>query len=167
MREPRPITGALAPLFDRLVDLDPEAARESVPQRVLDRPAVVASVAREIVRLFNTRCPHPERPGAAATGWVLDYGVPDFGALSAASAPDRERYAAVLSRLLLAFEPRLSQVRIVLQPVPGEPARLRGAIAAELRLGTVREPVSFPLLLQTKTGELSLALPDAPMDASA
>ncbi|HEY7838162.1 MAG TPA: type VI secretion system baseplate subunit TssE [Terriglobales bacterium] len=167
MREPRPITGARAPLFDRLVDADPDVAREPVPLRVLDRPAVVASVAREITRLFNTRSPQGERLSAAGPGWVLDYGVPDFGNLSAASAPDRERYGALLSRILLVFEPRLSQVRIVLEAVPGDPSRLAGAISAELRLGTVREPVSFPLLLQTKTGELHLAPPDAATDASA
>lgn len=152
MREPRPITGARAPLFERLVDEDRGAALEPVPLRVLDRAGVIASVTREVGRLFNTRSPHPERLAQPETAWVLDYGVPDFGGSSAASAADRERYATLLAQALQRFEPRLSQVRVTLEPVPEAPSRLAGRVSAQLQLGRVREPVSFPLLAAADGG---------------
>lgn len=158
MEEPRPITGARVPLLERLADLEPEVPREPVPRRILDRAGVMDSVMREIARLFNTRRPHPQAGASwdAPPSWVLDYGVPDLTALSAASAADRDRYAAALAQILQTYEPRLSHIRIVLEPVPEDPARLAGALTAQLSLGTVREPVSFPLLIHAKTGALSL-----------
>lgn len=158
MDEPRPIAGARVPLLERLADLELDVPREPVPRRILDRAGVMDSVLREIARLFNTRRPQP-LPGSswdAAPSWVLDYGVPDFSGLSAASATDRDEYAAVLAQILQTYEPRLRQIRIVLAPMPDDPARLTGTLTAELTLGTVREPVSFPLLIHAKTGALSL-----------
>lgn len=156
MREPRPLAGARVPLFDRLVDEDPAAAGEPAPLRVLDREALLASVEKELSRLLNTRSPHPERLLGNEPACVLDYGVPDFSALGPASGLDRDGYAALLCRIIPRFEPRLREVKIHFLPVAGDPLRLRGVISGRLQLGMVREPVSFPLLLHTSTGTLTL-----------
>lgn len=149
--EPRPMAGARAPLFERLVEGEGTAASGPAPPRVLDRAGLQASILEGIAQLFNTR-----RPGGVPTGWVLDYGVPDFGGLSAASGPDRERYAVALSAAIAAYEPRLLDARIRLEPVPGDPLRLSGHLSGDLLVGSIREPVVFPLLLQTASGELQL-----------
>jgi type VI secretion system protein ImpF len=148
--EPRTMAGARAPLFDRLAQFEGTAASGRPPARVLDRAGLVASIGASLAQLFNTR-----RPGARE--WILNYGVPDFGGLSAASAPDRDRYAAALTAAIAAYEPRLRDARISLEPVPGDARRLTGRLSGEIQMDGIREPVVFPLLLQTGSGELQLA----------
>ena len=156
MREPRPIPGARALLFERLVDLDPASPQESTPFRILDRQALEESVRREAARLLNTRCPRPERLQEEGERSVLNYGLPDFSFLIAASGGDRQRLADEIAQALAAYEPRLSQVRVTLDPVQGNPSALAGRIEATLALGMVGEPVSFPLLIQVKAGEIKV-----------
>ena len=75
------------PLFDRLVDTAPDSpANSPTPVRMQQRTALFASMARDIGRLLNTR----RGSGATLyplTATVLDYGVPSFSHLSAASGP--------------------------------------------------------------------------------
>ncbi|MGH9412937.1 MAG: type VI secretion system baseplate subunit TssE [Terriglobales bacterium] len=145
------MAGARTPLFDRLAEVEGTAASGPAPPRVLDRAALVASVVASVAQLFNTR-----QPGGVRQGWVLDYGVPDFSGMSAASEPDRDRYAAALTAAIAVYEPRLHEARIALEPVPGEPLRMQGRLSGHLLLGSIREPVVFPLLLRTVNGEVSL-----------
>ncbi|TAN22314.1 MAG: type VI secretion system baseplate subunit TssE [Acidobacteria bacterium] len=147
--EPRPMAGARAPLFERLAEVEGTAASGPAPPRVLDRAGLRTSILEGLAQLLNTR-----RPGGVPEGWVLDYGVPDFGGLSAASAPDREHYASALTAAIAAYEPRLLDARISLEPVAGDPQRLRGRLSGDLLLGSIREPVVFPLLLHAASGAL-------------
>lgn len=149
--EPKPMAGARAPLFERLAEVEGTAASGPAPPRVLDRAGLRASILESIAQLFNTR-----RPGGVPEGWVLDYGVPDFGGLSAASGPDRERYAVALTAAIAAYEPRLLDARVTLEPIVGDPLRLSGRLSGDLLLGSIREPVVFPLLLRAASGELQL-----------
>ena len=57
MPEPKPIEGARALLFDRLVDVSPEWDEHE--RRILNRDQLKASVRRELERLLNTRCSIP------------------------------------------------------------------------------------------------------------
>ena len=59
---------ARAPLFDRLVDLDPSTQEESRPLRVQSRMELKASVRQEVGWLLNTRCPIPAHLLQAGNG---------------------------------------------------------------------------------------------------
>ena len=113
---------------------------------MLDRSSIRESVLRDLSRLLNTRAPLfgpvPER--AART--VLNYGIPDFSALSPNSEADATTLARILGERISRFEPRLSDVRVSLVKNPQSHNSLIGVIHANLIVGTVREPVSFPLL---------------------
>lgn len=158
-----------APLFDRLVDRDPRQQRELRPQRTLGRAGLRESVRQELVRLLNTRCPIPAHRLGGRERSVVDYGVPDFSGLSARSYEDRGRLAETLRQAVVAFEPRLAEVRVRLEPVPGDDLTLAGRIEALLRTGAVPEPVSFMTVLQIKEGEVAveLAAEGSPPDAAA
>ena len=113
---------------------------------MLDRSSIRESVLRDLSRLLNTRAPLfgpvPER--AART--VLNYGIPDFSALSPNSEADATTLARIMGERISRFEPRLSDVRVSLVKNPQSHNSLIGVIHANLIVGTVREPVSFPLL---------------------
>lgn len=155
-REPKPIRGARALLFERLVDNEHESQEEARPLRIHDVDTLRESVKREVARLLNTRRPHPETVGDHDELTVVDYGIPDFSHLNGASSTDRLRLAVILARAISAFEPRLAQVEVSLDPVPGKPARLAGRINAMLEVGSVKEPVSFPLTVGIEAGDTTI-----------
>jgi type VI secretion system lysozyme-like protein len=131
------------------VDLNPSSISEPRPLRILDLDELKESVHREVSRLLNTRA---HRSFEADAGTVIDYGLPDFSALSARSAPDRQLLANSLERLLARFEPRLRNVRVAIEPHPARPTSVTGVIEGWIHAGTMQEPVSFPIFLYTSGG---------------
>jgi type VI secretion system lysozyme-like protein len=154
MRDPKKVEGGRALLFERLAGGDPPAAREGArPFRVHETSALRESVRRELSRLLNTRSSASlgSRGGEMS---VLDYGVPDFTALSAQSGDDRARLSAALAQAVAAFEPRLRDVRVVVQGLRPDDRALILRLDALLVVGEHSEPVSFPLLARAGTGEV-------------
>ena len=151
-REPRPIRGLRAPLFDRLIDETPGGHTSARPARIFDRRDLRESVRIEVGRILNTRCQLTGELARLAEGTVLDYGLPDFSALSATGVSDLQRLSEIIARKVAAGEPRLADVRVVLKPDPHDPKAVIGAMRASLRIGTVMEPVTFPLSIDSSSG---------------
>jgi type VI secretion system lysozyme-like protein len=147
------MTRVPAPLFDRLVDLDPQVPAEPRPMRTLDPRGLRESVRRELERMLNTRSSLPvDRLDQRAELTVLEYGIPDLSAFSAGSEEDLVRLAAVVARAVAAFEPRLSGVRVRVERLHGEDRALLLRVEGQLAVGRVAEPVSFPVLVRVKSG---------------
>lgn len=159
MREPKPIRGAKALLFERLVDENPAVQREAQPFRIYDVAGVRASVERELGRLLNTRCPLPASAVDERDRTVLDYGIPDFAYLAASSGTDVEKLARILERAIAAYEPRLKEVHVSLEPASRNNAGVVGTISGILVVGSVNEPVSFPVEASMRRGEVILGHP--------
>lgn len=156
MREPKPIQGAKALLFERLVDEDPHTPGETQPFRIYGVAALRASVGRELMRLLNTRCPRLGGVVNEADRTILDYGIPDFAHLTAGSDTDTQQLARTLERTIAIYEPRLRSVRVTVERSRMSQSAVVGSIEGLLVVGNVNEPVSFPLLLALKTGEVVL-----------
>jgi type VI secretion system protein ImpF len=153
MREPKPIEGARALLFERLVDYDPKSlTEESRPFRILNRKELKESVRRELGRLLNTRCSIPTHLLGEEERTVLDYGIPDFSSFSAHNADDHQLIAKIIAQSISAFEPRLHQVRVSVERFRDSDRTLWIIIDGVLVIDSVTEPVSFPVILQSKTG---------------
>jgi type VI secretion system protein ImpF len=140
VRDPRPIRGFPLPLFDRLAQGSPESVSE---RRVLDANDVRGSVLLDLQRLLNTRSSMRGSLRQLTSGTVLDYGLPDFSALTPASEADRNLLAQTVAARIAAHEPRLRNVRVALGPDPASPKAVIGAIVATLVIGTIYEPVTF------------------------
>ncbi len=152
MREPKPITGARALLFDRLAAPHTEAAEAERPFRVLNREQLKASVRRELERLLNTRCSLPLHGVTEEERSVVNYGIPDFSSLSAHSADDHQLIASIISRTITAFEPRLRQIHVSVEQIPNSHWALGVNISAVLVVNSFTEPVSFVAALNHKGG---------------
>jgi type VI secretion system lysozyme-like protein len=153
MREPKPIAGARALLFERLVDLNPGSQDDGLrPFRVLNREQLKESVRRELQQLLNTRCSLPLHQLAEEERSVINYGIPDFSSLSAEDADAQELIASVVSRSIAAYEPRLKQIRVTVERSPDNEWGLGLNIEALLVIDLFTEPVSFPVLLNSKSG---------------
>jgi type VI secretion system protein ImpF len=154
--EPKPIVGARALLFDRLVDLPPGSDDREQRLRILNREQLKASVQRELGRLLNTRCYLPLHRLGEEERSVVNYGMPDFSSLSPQNADDRALIASIVGQTIAAFEPRLRQVNVAVSEVENAESSLWLSINAELVVGVFAEPVSFPVLLNSKNGVAEL-----------
>ncbi|HEV2962466.1 MAG TPA: type VI secretion system baseplate subunit TssE [Candidatus Angelobacter sp.] len=156
MREPKPIQGAKALLFERLVDEDPHTPGEAQPFRIYGVAALRESVGRELMRLLNTRCPRLEGPVDEADRTILDYGVPSFSHISVSSETDTRQLVRILEQAITVYEPRLRNVQVTIEPSKTSKTTAVGSIEAMLVVGNVNEPVSFPLVLSPKRSEIIL-----------
>jgi len=152
--ELKPIKGARALLFERLIDLDPSSTSELRPFRTLSPRDLRGSVRRELARLLDTRRHVSARsvdPREELT--VLDYGIPDISDLLPRSLTDRQLMAAVIRHAIQAFEPRLGQVQVAVEADDKDPRMVSVRIEGNLRYGSVVEAVSFPVVLRVKQME--------------
>ena len=156
MPDPKPIPGARALLFDRLVDVPDWDERER-PLRILNSEQLKASVRRELERLLNTRCSIPLHRLGEEERSVVNYGIPDFSSLSPHNADDHALIASIVGQTIAAFEPRLRHVRVEVGPASGAESALWLIIIAELVIGAFTEPVSFPVTLNSKSGTAEIA----------
>ena len=163
MAQPKPIAGARALLFDRLVDLPENDELDGLDShdrerslRILNSKQLKASVKRELERLLNTRCSIPLHQLSAEERSVVNYGIPDFSSLSPHNADDHALIANIVGQTISAFEPRLRQVRVEVGPAFAAESALWLNISAELAVGMFAEPVSFPLMLNSKSGTAEL-----------
>ena len=155
MVQPKPIAGARALLFDRLVDIGDGHEAEQ-PLRILNQKQLKDSVRRELERLLNTRCSIPLHQIGDEERSVVNYGIPDFSSLSPHNADDHALIASIVAQTITAFEPRLRQVRVEVGPVFSAESALWLNISAELVVGLYSEPVSFPVTLNNKSGSAQL-----------
>lgn len=132
-------------LLDRLM-VEPGAAGAALGVEQLKD-----SVARDLEALLNTRIALDVAqldgyPQARAS--ILHYGLIDFAGFCLTSSIDRAAVCASIEDAIATHEPRLREVRAVLEPQAGDVNRLQFAIHARLAVEGLREPVNFNAVLQ-------------------
>jgi type VI secretion system protein ImpF len=165
MADSRNTGGARALLFERLVKLE---SQQKEPFRILTREELWNSVCRELGQLLNTRCPVPLHLLGEEERTVINYGIPDFTSLSPQNTSDRQLIANIIGQTIAAFEPRLRNVRVSVEKFDGDERTLHVTVDADLLTDAVVEmrsypeyssaiePVSFPIILHSKTGILEV-----------
>lgn len=122
------------------------------PFRILDPAGVIESIRRDLERLLNTRTRTGFSAASASAGTAIHYGLPDFAHISPSDIQQCEALAASIAKIIEAFEPRLSQVRVTLQSSAADPGVLTGSIEGKVPVNLVPEPVSFALELRAGSG---------------
>lgn len=132
-----------APLFDRLAHHGAETDAGNL--RTLD--AVQGSIGRELHRLFNTRSALDLSDYEHGDATVLEYGIPDFSALSGQDVLGLVRFQSALRLAVERYEPRLENVTatVVLTRHRHDLAHVQ--ISAQARVGVELQRVDFEMLL--------------------
>lgn len=157
MAQPRITDAAPALLFERLVDSEPRQPRDVHPFRNLTPSDLSASIARELARILDTRRAISveealdERPEDLT---VLDYGIPDPTALTPQSILDRDDLAAAITIAIRAFEPRLHDPEVRVDPDPSQRNAVVITARGTMKIGKRMQPVSFPLALHVKATDV-------------
>ncbi len=118
------------------------------------------AVARDLEALLNTRKVisedylkrHPE-----CSKSIVSYGLNDFAGLSLASADDRLFICRSLEQAIAKHEPRLRNVKAVLEIQDGSVNKLNFAISAILVVHPAHEPVSFDAVLQPSSLQYTIS----------
>ena len=116
------------------------------------------AVRRDLEWLLNTRCHLTNDDGELdeAPKSVAFYGLPDFTAVSAKSAGERDRMIKAIEAALGVFEPRFSGLKVTLEPISNVDRTLKFKIEATLEIEPTPEPVVFDTVLQLGSGNFSV-----------
>lgn len=101
----------LRSVFDRLADGGPSHGSAGT---VANEDSMLIAIRRDIENLLNTRQP-PMPVGDEfneLSHSVVNYGLPDIDAMSAATSNDREEMCRLIRNVLATYEPRISDVRV-------------------------------------------------------
>ena len=144
--------GVRAPLFARLTDSHPRAPEEARPQRVLARAELLESLRRELARVLNTRCSETIAALKDRPRTVVNFGLPDFFALSPTSDRDRQRLAGLIADAVRVYEPRLQSPAVDVAVDPSRSRELVVVVHGTLFVDDLPEPVSFALRIDERGG---------------
>jgi type VI secretion system protein ImpF len=136
------VRGSSVPLFDRLASGEVQGATGAF---LLLPEQLEASIARELSRLFNTRCRLAPSEMHRSTGTSIDYGIPDFSAFSPRHAEDRELIEHGLAQAIGFFEPRMRRVSVTVSEVPGRRDTAVATVSGDVMIGLRAQRVSFAL----------------------
>jgi type VI secretion system protein ImpF len=145
-------------LLDRLIDLTPNSTAEAPLSSWEYAREMKSSVLRDLSSLLNTRRAEEDFDPEfdQATNSLLTFGITDFTAADLNDDLDREQVRCSIERAIRKFEPRLAQVKVMLQePDPLQPT-LRFQIDALLRLTNGTEPVLFDATLHRDSRQIAL-----------
>lgn len=143
--------GSPVPLFERLIDLEPAQQEEATPKRTLTKVELKESILLELHRILNTRCIMKHDVYKQISPQLQEYGSPELYGLfdttrfDAANPLDRPKIESIMRKAITLFEPRLKNVQVTVQRFDKSKQSLSVMVAADMIIGDVLEPLSFPI----------------------
>lgn len=147
-------------VLDRLIDLEPDNRMENPLSRTQSVRVLKNAVRRDLEWLLNSRrvVDVPDEGMKEVNRSAYVYGLPDLSSLTMASTGDRSRLTRQILTAINLFEPRLTNVRLVLVETPDAAKKdVRLRIEAMLRMDPVPEPISFDTVIELKSGNCHLS----------
>lgn len=113
------------------------------------------ALKRDMEWLLNTRRPPLDgiERFTLASRSVIHYGLIDTSALSLSSSNDTRRLQEAIRNCIVAYEPRLLDVKVVLEQDAAQRRQLRFHIEAQIDLDPAPEEISFDTILDLTSGE--------------
>ncbi len=117
------------------------------------------SLKRDLEWLLNTRQPPIEGIDRfqLARDSVIHYGLIDTSSLSLSNANDHRRLQQAVVDCILRYEPRLTDVHVVIGDGDQGRRRLRFHVEAQMLLDPAPEPISFDTVLDLTSGEYTVS----------
>lgn len=138
------------PLFEKLIDEDPEIPFEKNPKHFSSLVELQSSIIEDLSRLLNTRI---------AIFWKnysyknlsipFTYGINITGDISSENSFAMQELEAAIEKVIAQFEPRLIDAKAHVQGIGSDPSFLFINIDAIVITENRRIPLSFPVVLNT------------------
>lgn len=146
MARPSSTQPLIPSIFERLIDLNPNASTEKDKSRTLILKELRESVRRDLEKLMNTRMPCNELPEDLEQLRLstINYGIPDFSGNKLVSDREKEQYRKQIETIITFFEPRFKSVHVELNQGENKQDRsLRFRIDALLNVQPAVKPIAF------------------------
>lgn len=146
--------GALAPLFDRLTDLNPRDQMEAAPYYRLDFEGLKESIMAEVSLILNTR-PTAKRqadqnPQQGGSDYALPifFGLGDFSWFEAGHDFYLHQIARRVESAISYYEPRLKNPRARVSKVDKSILGVRVDITGDIVIDHIKERLNFPIAVE-------------------
>ncbi len=156
-KEPQNIIGAIAPFFDRLIDLDPSTDTDNTCVSFLGRDAVKESIMREVACILNTRRGARQafydevEDDAIYFGLPSLFGFTDFQSFDALSNYDKRKIINLCEKSITLFEPRLSDISVTINGYDSHHQVLYISVSGIVQLQSELERLQFPVSIDYHT----------------
>lgn len=148
-------TEALTPsIFDRLLDFNPDKKLETPGSRNQIIRQLRESVRRDLEFLLNSRqsCEKLDKQWDHIKHSVINFGIPDYTGANLSDEEDREQFAKLIEKIIMANETRFRKVSIkVLSADDAVDRTFRFRIDAILKVEPAVKPVVFDSSLEPVT----------------
>ncbi len=141
-------------LLDRLTVSEDWPSTRSQSLRLLRE-----SLKRDMEWLLNTRQPPIDgiERFRKASRSVIHYGLIDTSSLSLSSSTDHRRLQQAVHDCIVAYEPRLIDVKVVIEGDSTVRRQLRFHIEAQIDVDPAPEEISFDTVLDLTSGEYTVS----------
>ena len=145
-------------VLDRLIDLEPERKLELPLSRAQSLRELKAAVRRDLEWLLNSRRTIVEVSEGLkeVQRSLFIYGLPDVSSLYLHSSDDQDALTRSIRQAVSLFEPRLTNVKVVLEPAKDDSRVIRFGIEGLLRIDPAPEPVFFDTVLEPVSGQYQI-----------
>jgi len=146
-------------VLDRLIDLDPRETQETPKSQSASLSELKQAVRRDLEWLLNTRCFAEDVDGGLeeTRHSIAFYGLPDFTAVSAKNHMEQAKMKKAIETAIGYFEPRFSNLKVILEPISNVDRLLKFRIEATLEMEPNPEPVVFDTVLQLGSGNFAVS----------
>jgi len=148
--EPKKGMGAPVPLFDRLVDEEPEVMTEQPPKRYYNRVELIRSIEREVNRILNTRATVKRGEYDDFLEDGLNFGLPemfglgDFSQYDATNEGEWTRIEELCEQAIMRYEPRIQNVTATVTAFDKKTQSLSMTIHADFAIKEFQGELTFP-----------------------
>lgn len=153
MAEPKRESGAPIPLFERLIDQQPEQDREIPCKRHYNQFELIQSIEQEVFRILNTRstAKHSEFEDLINLreniGLVHLFGLADFSQFDGTNGGHRPRIARLCEIAIRIFEPRLNNIKVTILEFDKKSQTLIASISAMIIIPEFQQEITFPMTI--------------------
>ena len=146
-------------VLDRLLDEEPQRAKDSP---IGGRQALMAmrrAVGRDLENLLNTRLRCRSSPAdlRELDLSLVNYGIPDFTGANLATSERRGEFRAAVEQVIRRYEPRFTAVSVImLENTERLDRTLRFRIEALMRADPVPEPVVYDSVVDPVSRSVSV-----------
>ena len=142
-------------VLDRLIDQEPERKLEPPLTRSQSLRELKAALRRDLEWLLNTRRTIEEPPASLKEleHSLYNYGLPDVSSLYLRSSNDQDTLLKAIRVAITFFEPRLLNIKVMLEPAADDTRVIRFGIEGLLRMDPAPEHVFFDTMLEPMSGQ--------------
>lgn len=139
---------SVLPLFDRLIDENPDASFEVSARRFISFDELKESITKDLTLLLNTKISPFWVDYSKTMKIPFSYGINSTAPSSAETVFEIQDLENRIKQVISTFEPRLKNVQVQILTMGVTPEKADVQIDADVAAGSLRVPLSFSIVME-------------------